>query len=60
MKTKYKIIALLLALLACCAYVGVNAQTQYLGSSTTTVINKGAIVADSILRVPLRDTVFPS
>jgi hypothetical protein len=35
---------------------GATAQTTYLGGITTTVLNRGAFVSDSMLAVPKRDT----
>lgn len=35
---------------------GASAQTTYLGGVTTTVLNRGAFISDSVLAVPKRDT----
>lgn len=38
------------------AAFGASAQTTYLGGVTTTVVNRGAFISDSMLAVPKRDT----
>ncbi len=37
-----------------------NAQVQYLGNSNNHVVNKGAFITDSMMRLPVRDTTFPN
>lgn len=37
-----------------------NAQVQYLGNSNNHVVNRGAFIADSMMKLPVRDTIFPT
>jgi hypothetical protein len=39
--------------------VSATAQTQYLGTQQGSVISRGVFSADSLYRLPIRDTVFP-
>lgn len=41
------------------SFLCIGQGVSYLGAPTTTVVNRGALVADSIFKIPIRDTLFP-